>query len=67
MPIGHAVDFWTEASLFSQAGYTAIVLGPGDIVQAHSADEFVELSQLQKITETYMAMITHGVRHGSGA
>jgi acetylornithine deacetylase len=67
IPVGNAVDFWTEASLFSQAGYTAIVLGPGDIAQAHSADEFVELSQLQKITETYMAMIKHGVRDGSGA
>ena len=67
VPVGNAVDFWTEASLFSQAGYTAIVLGPGDIAQAHSADEFVELSQLQKITETYMSMIRHGVRNGSGA
>jgi acetylornithine deacetylase len=60
--VGNAVDFWTEASLFSQAGYTAIVLGPGDIAQAHSADEFVELSQLQKITEIYMAMIERGSR-----
>jgi acetylornithine deacetylase len=57
LPIGNAVDFWTEASLFSQAGYTAIVCGPGDIAQAHSADEFVELSQLQQITERYMRII----------
>jgi acetylornithine deacetylase len=64
--IGNAVDFWTEASLFSQAGYTAIVLGPGDIAQAHGADEFVELSQLQEITETYIDMINHGVRDGAG-
>ncbi|MBS0589055.1 MAG: M20/M25/M40 family metallo-hydrolase, partial [Proteobacteria bacterium] len=28
LPIGNAVDFWTEASLFSQAGYSAIVCGP---------------------------------------
>jgi acetylornithine deacetylase len=67
VPIGNAVDFWTEASLFSQAGYTAIVLGPGDIAQAHSADEFVELSQLQKITETYIAMINRGARVHAGA
>ena len=32
---GQAVDFWTEASLFSAAGLPAIVLGPGDIAQAH--------------------------------
>lgn len=60
VPVGNAVDFWTEASLFSQAGYTAIVLGSGDIAQAHSADEYVELSQLQKIAEIYVAMIDHG-------
>ena len=59
VPIGNAVDFWTEASLFSAAGYTAFVCGPGDIAQAHSADEFVELSQLQQITETYIRIIGH--------
>ena len=43
IPIGNAVDFWTEASLFSQAGYDAFVFGPGDIAQAHAADEWVAL------------------------
>ena len=57
--IGSAVDFWTEASLFSAAGYNAFVCGPGDIAQAHSADEFVELSQLQQITESYIRIIDH--------
>ena len=60
LPIGNAVDFWTEASLFSRAGYTAFVYGPGDIAQAHSADEFVELSQLQKITQSYLGIVDHG-------
>ena len=46
LPIGNAVDFWTEASLFSQAGMTALVFGPGDIAQAHTADEWVSLEQL---------------------
>ena len=45
LDIGNAVDFWTEASLFSAAGYTAFVYGPGDIAQAHSADEFVALER----------------------
>ena len=45
LPIGNAVDFWTEASLFSAAGYTTLVFGPGDIAQAHTADEFVTLEQ----------------------
>jgi acetylornithine deacetylase len=46
LPVGNAVDFWTEASLFSHAGLTAIVFGPGDIAQAHTADEWVSLEQL---------------------
>ena len=46
LPIGNAVDFWTEASLFSRAGMTALVYGPGDIAQAHAADEWVSLDQL---------------------
>lgn len=50
LSIGNAVDFWTEASLFSQAGYTALVYGPGDIAQAHTADEWVALDQLQTYT-----------------
>ncbi len=48
LPIGNAVDFWTEASLFSQAGLNALVFGPGDIAQAHTADEWVSLEQLQR-------------------
>ena len=62
LTIGNAVDFWTEASLFSQAGYTAIVCGPGDIAQAHTADEFVELAQLQQITQSYMHILKSQAR-----
>ncbi len=52
LPIGNAVDFWTEASLFSQAGLTAFVYGPGDIAQAHTADEWVALGQLQRYADS---------------
>lgn len=57
LPIGPAVDFWTEASLFSQAGLTALVYGPGDITQAHTADEFVLLEQLQRYTESIVRIL----------
>ncbi|WP_147652051.1 acetylornithine deacetylase [Vulcaniibacterium gelatinicum] len=52
LPVGEAVDFWTEASLFSQAGMTALVYGPGEIAQAHTADEWVALEQLATYAET---------------
>ncbi len=57
LPIGNAVDFWTEASLFSAAGLTAFVYGPGDIAQAHSADEWVELGQLAEVSASYARLI----------
>ncbi|MEO5558578.1 MAG: acetylornithine deacetylase [Dokdonella sp.] len=57
LPIGNAVDFWTEASLFSAAGLAAIVYGPGDIAQAHSADEWVALDQLAAATTIYQRLL----------
>lgn len=57
LPLGPAVDFWTEASLFSQAGLTALVYGPGDIGQAHTADEWVALAQLQQVSGVYARLI----------
>lgn len=59
LEIGDAVDFWTEASLFSAAGYTALVFGPGDIAQAHTADEWVTLEQL----ENYAAAVHNILQH----
>ncbi|PKM02408.1 MAG: acetylornithine deacetylase, partial [Gammaproteobacteria bacterium HGW-Gammaproteobacteria-5] len=49
--------FWTEASLFSAAGLTAMVFGPGDIAQAHSADEWVALDQLQTYADAVARII----------
>lgn len=62
LPIGNAVDFWTEASLFSAGGYTAFVYGPGDIAQAHTADEFVTLEQLQRYAASVDRIINAGTR-----
>ena len=58
LPIGPAVDFWTEASLFSQAGLTALVFGPGDIAQAHTADEWVSLDQLAGYATTVHRLLS---------
>lgn len=57
LPIGNAVDFWTEASLFSAAGLTALVYGPGDIAQAHTSDEWVSLEQLTLAATTYQRLM----------
>jgi acetylornithine deacetylase len=57
LPEGDAVDFWTEASLFSAAGLPALVLGPGSIMQAHVTDEWIALSQLDQAYELYRNLV----------
>ena len=57
IPVGEAVDFWTEAALFSQAGCTTFVYGPGDIAQAHSADEWVALQDLETAARVYLHIV----------
>lgn len=42
----HAVSYATEAGLFQAAGSPSIVCGPGDIAQAHTANEWVLESEL---------------------
>jgi acetylornithine deacetylase len=54
---GDAVDFWTEAALLAEAGTPAIVLGPGDIAQAHGADEFVMLAELDAAARAYLSIL----------
>ncbi len=54
---GGTVDFWTEASLFSEAGYATFVLGPGDIKQAHAADEYVDLAELTRAVDIYRTLL----------
>src|SRR5262249_5142279 len=41
----HAVSYTTEAGLFEQAGCPSVICGPGDIAQAHAADEYVSWDQ----------------------
>ena len=48
--------FWTEAALLSSAGIDAVVFGPGDIAQAHAADEFVEEEELFVAKDAFVAV-----------
>ena len=61
LQVGPAVDFWTEAALFGQAGLDTLVYGSGDIAQAHTADEWVALEQLIEVSQTYERLISDGL------
>ena len=43
----HVVSYGTEAGQFQEAGYSAVVCGPGDIAQAHQPNEFITLAQFR--------------------
>ena len=43
----NVVSYATEAGQFQEKGYSAVVCGPGSIEQAHGADEFISVSQLE--------------------
>lgn len=44
----HKVAYATEAGLFQHAHIPTVVCGPGSIEQAHRANEFIEIAQLEK-------------------
>ena len=41
----HVVSYGTEAGQFQDRGYSACVVGPGDIAQAHQPNEFITCAQ----------------------
>jgi acetylornithine deacetylase len=53
--LGHAevgtVAYGTDASTLQAAGIPCVVFGPGDIAQAHTADEWIELHQVEQAAE----------------
>jgi acetylornithine deacetylase/succinyl-diaminopimelate desuccinylase family protein len=45
-PLG--VDYFCDASVLAHGGIPSIVFGPGDIAQAHTADEWIDLQSLER-------------------
>ena len=39
---------WVDAALLNGAGIPAVCFGPGSIAQAHSADEWIEVAQIEQ-------------------
>ena len=42
------VDFFCDASVLSHGGIPSVVFGPGDIAQAHTADEWISVQSLER-------------------
>jgi len=41
-------DFFCDAAVLSRGGIPSVVFGPGDIAQAHTADEWISLDSLER-------------------
>lgn len=54
----HVVSYGTEAGQFQQAGYSAVICGPGDIAQAHQPNEFILVSQFEA-GRAFMERLVH--------
>ena len=57
------VPYGSEAGIFQRAGISTVICGPGDIAQAHTADEWIAESEI----EACMAFLDRLVSHvGAG-
>jgi len=57
---GHApeaVAFGTEAPYLARLGMETVILGPGDIAQAHQPDEFIRLDRLSPTVDLLKSLI----------
>lgn len=43
-----AVAYAAEAGQFGEAGFAAVICGPGSIEQAHQPDEYIEIAQMER-------------------
>jgi acetylornithine deacetylase len=50
------VPYGTDAGPLGESGIPCVVFGPGDIAQAHTKDEWIDLDELRQATEVYYRM-----------
>lgn len=59
------VPYGTDGMAFGKKMKQMVVLGPGDIAQAHTVDEWVEIDQLKKGVALYERFIDHVCLQGN--
>jgi acetylornithine deacetylase/succinyl-diaminopimelate desuccinylase-like protein len=51
------VHYFCDASVLAHAGIPSVVFGPGDIAQAHTADEWIAVASLERATRLLTAFL----------
>jgi acetylornithine deacetylase len=59
------VNYGTDAPPLAREGIPTIVFGPGSIAQAHTADEWISIDQLELATKILERIIANPVPHAS--
>ncbi len=49
--------YWSDVAFLHQAGLPSLIIGPGSILQAHSAHEYVQISDLITCAQLYMSIV----------
>jgi len=52
-----AARYGTNASVLAAAGIPAVVFGPGSIEQAHTADEWIDLAEVDAVADVLRGMV----------
>ncbi|NDC62620.1 MAG: M20 family peptidase [Planctomycetia bacterium] len=52
-----AARYGTNASVLSAAGVPSVVFGPGSIAQAHTADEWIDLAQVDAAADIFAGLV----------
>jgi len=53
------VPYGSEAGAFQAAGIPSVICGPGDIAQAHTADEWIEAAELEACMDFLDRLVAH--------
>ena len=65
LPAGlQGAGYGTDASSLGPARIPAVVLGPGSIAQGHTADEWIDLEELDRGVEVYLALMSTALQAG---
>jgi acetylornithine deacetylase/succinyl-diaminopimelate desuccinylase-like protein len=58
----HGVPYGTDAAAIAAGQVPTVVFGPGSIRQAHTADEFIEVEELERATDLFYRIAKDGLR-----
>ena len=56
-PLMSSMTGWTDGATILHAGIPGLILGPGSIEQAHTADEWVSLKEVTAAVKIYLSLI----------